>query len=254
MCAALRHRGPDDSGVWLDAGRGFAVAHRRLSILDLSPEGHQPMISPSGRYVMAYNGEVYNHRALRSELCGVAWRGHSDTETMLAAIERWGLRSALERFVGMFAFAVWDRDDRAVWLVRDRLGIKPLYYGFSSVGLLFASELGAFRAHPEFQGEIDRDALHLLMRYNAILAPHTIYRNVFKLSPGTMLCFRAPRHDAMEETRYWSASEVAAEGQKQTFTGSPAEAVERLDALLREAVQLRMLADRAASTPRRSWR
>ena len=243
MCAALRHRGPDDSGVWLDPSCGIALAHRRLSILDLSPEGHQPMISASGRYVMVYNGEVYNHGALRRELNGVAWRGHSDTETMLAAIERWGLQSALKRFVGMFAFAVWDRNERALWLVRDRLGIKPLYYGFSSVGLLFASELGAFRAHPEFHGEIDRNALHLLMRYNAILAPYTIYQNVFKLSPGTMLCFRAPRREAMEETTFWSASGVAVEGQKQPFSGTPAEAVEQLEALLRDAVRLRMLAD-----------
>jgi asparagine synthase (glutamine-hydrolysing) len=243
MCAALHHRGPDDSDVWLDASCRLALAHRRLAILDLSPEGRQPMVSPSGRYVIAYNGEVYNHAALRPELSGVQWRGHSDTETMLAAIDRWGVKSALTRFVGMFAFALWDRDEQALWLVRDRLGIKPLYYGFTSIGLLFASELGAFRAHPEFQGEINRDALHLLMRYNAILAPHTIYRNVFKLSPGTMLCVRAPRREAMEETIFWSASDVAAEGQQQRFSGRPTEAVQQLEALLREAVGLRMLAD-----------
>ncbi len=243
MGAVLRHRGPDDCGVWSDHSGRVTLAHRRLAILDLSPEGHQPMVSPSGRYTIVYNGEIYNHAAMRRELTDVRWRGHSDTETMLAAIERWGLKSAVSRFVGMFAFALWDHDEEALWLVRDRVGIKPLYYGFTPCGLLFASELSAFRAHPAFQGEIDRDALHLLLRYNTIPAPHTVYRNVFKVGAGTMLCFRGPRRDCLEETTYWSASAVAAEGQRQQFEGSPAEAVDRLETLLREAVGLRMLSD-----------
>jgi asparagine synthase (glutamine-hydrolysing) len=243
MGAALMHRGPDDHGMRCDPTGRVALAHRRLAILDLSPEGHQPMASRSGRYTLVYNGEVYNHEELRRELTGIRWRGHSDTETILAAIEYWGLKSAVRRFVGMFAFALWDRDEAALWLVRDRLGIKPLYYGFIPSGLLFASELNALRAHPGFHAEIDRDALHLLLRYNTIPAPHTIYRNVFKLRAGTILCCREPNRAAMEETTFWSASEVAAAGQKRPFDGTPTEAVDRLDALLREAVGLRMLSD-----------
>lgn len=243
MIAPLVHRGPDDAGTWESEDGRVALGHRRLSILDLSPEGHQPMRSPSGRYVIAFNGEVYNHQALRGELPGVAWRGHSDTETMLAAIERWGVEVAVRRFVGMFAFALWDRERDVLWLVRDRLGIKPLYYGFTTSGLLFGSELNAFRHHPSFEAEVNREALPLLLRYNSIPAPHTIYKGAFKLRPGTMLRFRAPHREAMEEAVYWSAADVAAEGQAHPFLGSPEDAVDQLEALLHEAVGMRMLAD-----------
>jgi asparagine synthase (glutamine-hydrolysing) len=201
------------------------------------------MMSMSGRYVIVFNGEVYNHLQLREELTGFAWRGRSDTETMLASIERWGIDGAVQRFVGMFAFAVWDRQREELTLVRDRLGIKPLYFCFTTTGLLFASELGSFYAHPDFSGAVNGDSLHLLLRYNSIPAPHTIYRDTFKVRPGTMLRFRAPRRESMEESVYWSAANVAEQGQRSPFAGTSTEAVDRLEALLREAVGLRMLAD-----------
>ena len=243
MTDPLTHRGPDDAGVWASEDGRVGLGHRRLSILDLSPEGHQPMASPSGRYVMVYNGEVYNHAALRRELGEVAWRGHSDTETILAAIERWGLQPAVERFVGMFAIALWDREREELALVRDRLGIKPLYYGFTPAGLVFGSELHALIQHPSFERTVDRDALTLYLRYNSIPAPHTIYRDAYKVVPGTLLRFRNPTREGREERTYWSASDVAAQGQRSPFTGSADAAVDRLDALLREAVGARMLAD-----------
>ena len=243
MTAPLKHRGPDDGGVWVSNDGCVGLGHRRLSILDLSPEGHQPMTSPSGRYEMVYNGEVYNHLALRRELSGVSWRGHSDTETILASIERWGVERALERFVGMFAIALWDRERSELTLVRDRLGIKPLFYGFTSDGLVFGSELHALVAHPAFQQVVDRNALTLYLRYNSIPVPHTIYRDTYKVLPGTLLRFRSPDRASMEEAAYWSATDVAVRGQRDLFAGSPEDAVDELERLLREAVGARMLSD-----------
>ncbi len=186
---AILHRGPDDGGLWVDGCCGIAMGHRRLSILDLSPEGRQPMFSASGRYVIAFNGEVYNFEELRKQLPGVAWRGHSDTEVILAAVEAWGLKTAVERFVGMFAFALWDRQERRLQLVRDRIGIKPLYYGWSGATLFFASELRAMRQHPDFHCEIDRAAVAAYLRHNYIPSPHTIYEGIYKLEAGTIACF-----------------------------------------------------------------
>jgi asparagine synthase (glutamine-hydrolysing) len=247
MAAALAHRGPDAEGTWLDESCGIALAHRRLSIIDLSPLGSQPMISASGRFVIVFNGEVYNHGALRKELmrnsARVAFRGHSDTEVMLAAIETWGLEDAVRRFVGMFAFALWDRQQHRLHLVRDRLGIKPLYYGWAGDTLLFGSELRAFTAHPSFQGEIDRNAIALLLRYQCIPAPHCIYRGVYKLLPGTILTLGRPESANAAPAAYWSARQVAEQGTSDPFTGTEGEAVEQLDTLLREAVSLRMIAD-----------
>src|SRR2546422_3184972 len=182
MAAALRHRGPDDHGVWVDPDAGLALSHSRLAILDLSAEGHQPMFSACGRYVIVFNGEIYNFRDLQGDLekSGHVFRGHSDTEVMLAAISQWGLEAALKRFVGMFAFALWDRQERTLHLARDRMGEKPLYYGWSGAAFLFGSELKALRAHPLWQGEIDRDALALFLRHNYIPAPRSIYRGIFK--------------------------------------------------------------------------
>ncbi|MFO0776105.1 MAG: asparagine synthetase B, partial [Nitrospira sp.] len=173
MAAALHHRGPDDSGVWADPTAGIVLAHRRLSILDLSPLGHQPMHSSCGRYVVSFNGEIYNFRALRRELelCGHRFRGHSDTEVLLAAVTEFGILSAIRRLNGMFAFGLWDRRERQLYLVRDRLGEKPLYYGYLGSTLIFASELKALRTHPEFDCGLNRNALALYLRHNYIPAP-----------------------------------------------------------------------------------
>ncbi|HET8655871.1 MAG TPA: asparagine synthase (glutamine-hydrolyzing) [Longimicrobiaceae bacterium] len=244
MADAITHRGPDSDGVWLDEECGVGLGHRRLAILDLSPHGHQPMLSPSGRYVIAFNGEIYNFRELRRELKGrFHFEGTSDTEVMLAAIEAYGLEAAVHRFIGMFAFALWDRREQRLHLVRDRLGIKPLYYGYLGGSLVFASELHAIRAHPEFTGEIDRESISLLLRYNCIPAPHSIYRGIRKLPPGSILTLDFPEAHRAAPRVYWSAEQMAESGLQQRFAGSDEDAVQALDALLRDAVGVRMVAD-----------
>lgn len=250
MADTLIHRGPDDAGVWVDDAAGLALGHRRLAILDLSPAGHQPMVSVSGRWVIAFNGEIYNHlelrRSLESQGRAPAWRGHSDTETLLAAIEAWGLPGALQRSVGMFALALWDRESRTLTLARDRLGEKPLYYGWQRGVLLFGSELKALRAHPAFVGDIDRGALALFFRHNYVPAPHSIYQGIRKLPPGACLTIterqtRAGR--AGDPVRYWSFAQVVARGQRQPFAGTEADAVLEAERLLRQAVAGQMVAD-----------
>ena len=245
MTTVLRHRGPDDSGTWVDSAAGVALGHRRLSILDLSPLGHQPMHSMDGRYVITFNGEIYNFRALRDELAnhGHTFRGRSDTEVLLAAVVEWTVQPAVERLNGMFAFALWDRAEHTLHLVRDRAGEKPLYYGWLGETLLFGSELKALRVHPAFHSEIDRDALTLFLRYGYIPAPHTIYRGVYKLPPGTLLSLKAGAGNQVAPVQYWSAHQAAARGLSEPFTQSLACAVEECDALLRDAVKLRMEAD-----------
>jgi asparagine synthase (glutamine-hydrolysing) len=246
MATAVRHRGPDDCGVWWDERADLGLAHRRLSILDLSAEGHQPMRSATGRYVIAYNGEVYNFAELRAALVeerkAPPFRGHSDTEVMLAAVEAWGVRAAVQRMVGMFAFALWDRQERVLHLVRDRLGIKPLYYGWSGGAFLFGSELKTLRAHPAFAAEIDRGSLALLLRHNYIPGPSTIYRGIRKLQPGTILTLRAPDQEAAPSA-FWSAREVAEAGVASQLRGSDAELIDGLHDRVAEAVRLRMIAD-----------
>jgi len=276
MADSLRHRGPDDGGVWADTETGIALGHRRLSILDLSPQGHQPMVSHCGRYVISFNGEIYNHREIRTELedgcqktddrigsrkdaeaqsslppssilhppssSPTPWRGHSDTEVMLEAIARWGIEKALQRFNGMFAFAVWDRKERILTLARDRLGEKPLYYGWMGKTFLFGSELKALRAHPEFRAEINRDALALFFRHNYVPVPYSIYQNVWKLPAGTMLTSH-PSPLTSHPALYWSVKGVAEEGLKNPFTDSAEDGIHQLDTLLRDAVKLRMEAD-----------
>lgn len=247
MASALYHRGPDDSGVWVDEPAGVALAHRRLSILDLSPAGHQPMVSPSGRYVIVFNGEIYNHLELREALPDGKWRGHSDTETLLAAFECWGVAASLKKSVGMFAIALWDRESRTLTLGRDRLGEKPLYYGWQNGVLLFGSELKALRAHPAFQGVINRDALTLFLRHNYVPVPYSIYRGINKLPPGTFLQVNASAalasSSGIHPVSYWSAREVAEIGQANLFRGSDNDACEALEAVLGQSIRGQMLAD-----------
>lgn len=250
MTGAIAHRGPDSDGHWLDADAGIALGHRRLAIVDLSPAGAQPMQSGSGRYVMVFNGEIYNHLGLRGELNksghSANWRGHSDTETLLAGFDAWGIETTVERAVGMFAFAAWDRQTRTLTLGRDRLGEKPLYYGWQGSGnhtvFLFGSELKALRAHPAFAATINRDALCLYMRHMAVPSPHSIYQGIHKLPPGTLLTVSRRTPEAAPQ-RYWSGLAVAERGVAQPFTGTPAQAVDALERLLKDAVRQQMVAD-----------
>lgn len=246
MTDAIRHRGPDDEGAWYSAEHGVALGFRRLAILDLSPTGHQPMLSPDSRYVIVFNGEIYNFGSLREELLaeGHTFRGTSDTEVMLAAIYHWGLTAAVQRFNGMFAFALWDVQTRTLHLVRDRLGVKPLYYGWLGKALVFASELKSLRAYPAFRQEIDRNALALFLRYSYIPAPFTIYQGIYKLEPGHILTVK-PGADVGDERKesYWSARAAVENGIAHPFPGDAQEALEALDSLLTRSVRLRMIAD-----------
>ena len=246
MADALRHRGPDDAGVWFDGQAGVGLAHRRLAIVDLTPAGHQPMRSPCGRFVLAYNGEIYNHLDLRAALAAeggaFAWRGHSDTETLLAALRHWGVEGALQRVNGMFAFALWDAQERTLVLVRDRMGEKPLYYGTCGGAFLFGSELKALRAHPAWRGEIDRDALAAFLRFSYVPTPYSIFRGVHKLPPAHFVVVRDGGRAVGEPRCYWDLARVAEEGVR-TARGDAQELEEELDALLRDAVARRMMSD-----------
>jgi len=262
MIAPIAHRGPDDQGVWVDGEAGIGLGHRRLSIVDLSPLGHQPMESADGRWMLVYNGEIYNHSALRVEVsaaaggAGIAWRGHSDTETLLACIQAWGLEATLGKAVGMFAIALWDRHRRELHLARDRFGEKPLYYGWAGADFVFASELKAIREHPGFDGEIDRSALRLYAARTYIPAPHSIYRGFFKLEPGCILSLSrdaakarriAPPEEGKAEsgvklTRYWSYRDVMRRGFEAPITNEE-EALDRLERTLAEAIGGQSVAD-----------
>src|SRR5256884_4948289 len=248
MAEALHHRGPDDQGTWADARTGLALGHRRLAILDLSAEGPQPMHSVDGRYVLAFNGEIYNFHALRRRLeeRGHSFRGRSDTEVMLAALCEWGLLQALERFVGMFAFALWDRQARTLSLVRDGEGEKPLYYGWAGDAFVFGSELKALRAHPEWRGGVNRGALALLVRYGYIPAPFCIYENICKLPPGCVLTLTEAQirtRNTPQPEPYWSLETIVEAGTAHPFDGVEEEASEGLAALLRRSVAQQMVAD-----------
>jgi asparagine synthase (glutamine-hydrolysing) len=246
MANVLIHRGPDDEAAWVDENAGIALGHRRLSIIDLSPLGRQPMISSCGRYVIIFNGEIYNFRTLRGELeeSGHKFLSHSDTEVMLAAISEWGFEPALQKFIGMFAFALWDRKERVLRLVRDRLGEKPLYYGWMGKSFLFASELKALRQHPDFKSEVNRDALTLYLRHNYIPAPYTIYCGIQKLLPGTVLTLKGYREGFLPlPVSYWSAQEAVKNGIRNPLKNKEEEVLEQLDFLLRDAVKLRMESD-----------
>jgi asparagine synthase (glutamine-hydrolysing) len=243
MAESLRHRGPDAGDLWCDREAGLAIAHRRLSIIDLSPTGAQPMVSSCGRFVLSFNGEAYNFAELRRELeaAGRRFRGHSDTEVIVEGAAQWGVEPMVKRLIGMFALALWDREARCLYLIRDRLGIKPLYWAQRGARLIFGSELKALRACPGFSPAFDRDALALFLRLAYVPAPATIYQGVQKLPPGTMLI---ARHGAAAVLRpYWSLEAVAREGLAARFRGSEEEAIDELDALLGDAVRRRMIAD-----------
>lgn len=250
MSDAIQHRGPDSDGYWLDAEAGIALGHRRLAVVDLSPAGAQPMRSVNGRYSIAFNGEIYNHLVLRTELekSGLAplWRGHSDTETLLAGFKAWGIRAMIERCIGMFAFALWDSESRTLTLARDRLGEKPLYYGWQGQGenavFLFGSELKALKAHPAFDAEIDRDALCSLLRHSYIPAPYSIYKGIAKLAPGCLLSVSLAQRTP-QLVQYWSVADVAVAGCAHQFTGNADQAVNELERLLKDAIGQQMMAD-----------
>ena len=247
MLGTISHRGPDDEGIWVDELAQVALGHRRLSVLDLSIAGHQPMISASGRFVIIFNGEIYNHLLLRPMLGADAeWRGHSDTETLLECLESWGLRRTLEAAVGMFALAVWDRADRTLFLARDRVGEKPLYYGWQKGHFLFGSEIKAIRAHPAFSPAVNWSAVSTFLRRNYVPAPSTMYQDIFKLQAGTYLALTEAdrvRQRCPEPKAYWSMGEAALKGLEEPFKGSFGDAVDELQYLLTEAVRLQSIAD-----------
>ena len=250
MGNSLAHRGPDGHGIWMDADSQVGLVHRRLAVVDLSAAGKQPMESATGRLVLVFNGEIYNHLEIRKlllESSGLIsqrfdWRGHSDTETLLSALESWGVEKTLKLFNGMFAFALWDRKERKLYLARDRFGEKPLYYGGLQNGFVFGSELKALAVHPQWRGDIDRDALALFMRYNHVPAPRTIYQGIKKLLPAHYVVISNQGRTVSDPICYWSLEGAARQGIARR-EGGAAELTDELDHLLRDAVGLRMLSD-----------
>ncbi len=240
MGKAIYHRGPDDYGEWSDAQHGVSLSHRRLSIIDLTKEGHQPMHSASERYVIVFNGEIYNFQEIKKDL-NVHWHGHSDTEVILAAIEAYGLDKSLQLFNGMFAFALWDKKEKTLTLARDRVGEKPLYYGLQNDTFLFASELRALKKHPSWNGEINREALALLVQYNYIPAPHSIYEDICKLEPAHYLVYSLD--GKIQQKCYWDIKQVAQNGLENPLAIGTNDAVKLLDEKLKRAVSLRMISD-----------
>ncbi|MGI8852266.1 MAG: asparagine synthase (glutamine-hydrolyzing) [Methyloceanibacter sp.] len=243
MAATLAHRGPDARGVFVDAEAGIALGHTRLSIIDLSPAGAQPMVSANGRYVIAYNGEVYSANEIRPELeaLGHRFRGHSDTEVMVEAIAEWGLRPTLDRLIGMFAFALWDRKERRLSLVRDRLGIKPLYWGRQNGRVVFASELKAFEALPDWQPKLNPDALASYLRLSYVPSPHSIYRDIDKLAPGHVVTI--DEQGKSEASAYWSLMDAARQGREAPLEVGDGQAVNIFETLLGDAVERRLVSD-----------
>lgn len=245
MADTIVHRGPDDGGIWTNVEDGVAFGFRRLAIIDLSTHGHQPMRSRSERFTIVFNGEVFNHEELSQELraLGHAFRGHSDTEVILAAFEQWGVEAAVTRFIGMFAIAAWDGEESCLYLIRDRLGIKPLHVYHRAGTVAFASELKSIRALPDFKAEIDTDSLASFFRYLYVPAPRSIYRCVYKLLPGHLLRIDNPGVALPESRPYWSLEDASSRGLRAPFEGAEHEAVDALEAALRDAVRLRMRSD-----------
>ena len=250
MADRLLTRGPDSSGIWLDSSAKIGLAHRRLAIVDLSVAGHQPMSSGSDRYVITYNGEIYNNSEIRHDLTGarlqLKWRGHSDTETLLAAFDAWGIKETIRRVKGMFAIALWDKEREELSLVRDRIGEKPLYYGWQGSGskrtFLFGSELKALKKHSSFTNQINRASLALYMRYCYVPTPHSIYEGINKLEPGTILTVSLNQNSCRSE-KYWDALDVVAKGAKDPFDGQKIEITNDLDTVLKKTVSQQMMAD-----------
>ena len=250
MSHQIINRGPDSAGIWIDAPSKVGLAHRRLSIIDLSPAGHQPMTSGSNRYVMTYNGEIYNSKEVKDELIRLKaepnWRGHSDTEILLAGFDAWGIKDTISRMTGMFAIAIWDKDLEQLTLVRDRIGEKPLYYGWQGSGaskvFLFGSELKSLKKHPQCTSEIDRGSLALYMRYSYVPAPHSIYKGIKKLEPGTILTVSLKNNHHTQE-KYWDALDVARRGFESPFEGTEAEVTNNLEAALKKTISQQMMAD-----------
>jgi asparagine synthase (glutamine-hydrolysing) len=250
MSDQIVKRGPDSAGIWLDSSTKIALGHRRLAIVDLSPAGYQPMTSGSNRYVMTYNGEIYNSDEIRNELIKsrvtVNWRGHSDTEILLAGFDAWGVRETVSRVTGMFAIAVWDKELEQLTLIRDRIGEKPLYYGWQGSGsnkvFLFGSELKALKKHPQFINEIDRGSLALYMRYCYVPAPHSIYKGIMKVEPGTIVTVTLQESEHTTE-KYWNALDVVRTGAESPFEGTVAEVTNNLDIALKKTISQQMMAD-----------
>jgi asparagine synthase (glutamine-hydrolysing) len=247
MAESIKHRGPDDEGLWFDRKNSIGLTHRRLSIIDLSSAGHQPMVSSSGRYIIVYNGEIYNFSEIADELTDfdLNRKSHSDTEVLLESIERWGIRKALERFEGMFAFALLDRMTKELYLCRDRIGEKPLYYGWAGDAFLFGSELKALRKHSAWVGETDLNALNLFLKYTYVPCPYSIYRDIYKLPPGSIL--KIPLIDfknrQISPEYYWTLSDAEINGYEHPFCGTDVEAVETLESLLKQSVSQQLMAD-----------
>ncbi len=246
MASSVEHRGPDDSGVWVDAEAGVAFGHRRLAVVDLGPGGAQPMMSSGGRWVMAYNGEIYNHLEVRRRLerGGTVFRSTSDTEVLLAAIECWGVDRAVDACEGMFAVALWDKRDRELHLLRDRFGEKPLYYGWVGKLFAFGSELKALSALPGFGPELDRRSVADYLRHNCVPAPGTIWRGIWKLAPGHLVTLRSPSRGVLpEQCCYWSAADAVTRARQNQLSDSDSEMIDQLESALSEAVAARMVAD-----------
>ena len=248
MATTLTHRGPDDSGEWVDSDVGIALSHRRLSILDLSSAGHQPMASVSDRYILVFNGEIYNHLDIRKDLesiTKVSWRGHSDTETLLAGFECWGFEETIKKTVGTFGIALWDRQNRSLILARDRMGEKPLYYGWQKGIFLFGSELNALRKHTSFNDEINRDIITSYLKTGSIAAPNSIYKGIYKVMPGSYIEIteRSDINAMPEPIYYWSLDEVARSGAKSPLIGNDDELIDELEGLISKSVSLQTISD-----------
>jgi len=242
MSQKIAHRGPDDYGSWINAAGSVGVAHQRLSVVDLTSAGHQPMCSHGNRFTIVFNGEIYNHQELREQLEFSDWHGHSDTETLLVCIELWGLEKTLKNIEGMFAFALWDSKKNVLYLARDRMGEKPLYYGWQSDSFLFGSELKPLKAHPKFQAKIDKDSLDLYFRYNYIPAPYSIYENIYKLPPGSVLSLHQGERK-YHISSYWSIGDKAVAGVRSLLTDDKDDLVDKLEYRLRKSIEKRMVSD-----------